>query len=91
MMEAGLKNRLVHFPKESLKSAAGAVVPTFLTTKLVGSFASIAWNLVKITTGQKRAILPLLGSAAKAGLFSFLKKKIPAANGTKATIESTHG
>jgi len=74
--EMELKNRFSRFPEEGLKSAASMILPTFLTSKLTGATLSAVWSLIRIVTGHKKAILPLIGSAAKAGILTFIKKRI---------------
>ena len=80
MSEAALKERLSRLPKEGLKSASSMVVPAFLTTKFTGATLSAAWNLTKLMIGKKKAVLPMLSSVAKAGLFLLIKKKRAAAS-----------
>lgn len=74
--EIELENRFNRLPKEGLKSAVSMIVPGFISTKLTGITLSAAWSLIRIVTGNKKAIFPLIGTAAKAGIFSFLKKKV---------------
>ena len=76
--EAALKIRLKRLPKESLKSATTMAAPAYLTAKMAGASTSAAWNLLKLVLGRKKAIFPLIGSVAKAGIFSMLKKRVQA-------------
>lgn len=74
--EMELKSRFSRLPQEGLKSVVSMILPTFLTTKLTGASLSAVWSLARIVAGHKKAIFPLLGSAAKAGIFSFIKKRL---------------
>lgn len=74
--ETELKSRFGRLPEEGLKSAVSMLVPGFISAKLTGISLSAAWSFIRIITGHKKAIFPLLGSAAKVGLFAFLKKKV---------------
>jgi len=76
VQEMELKSRFSRFPEEGLKSAASMILPTFLTTKLTGATLSAVWSFVRIVTGHKKAIFPLIGSAAKAGILSFIKNRL---------------
>jgi hypothetical protein len=74
--EMELKSRFARLPQEGVKSAISMILPGFLTSKLAGASLSAVWSLARIVTGHKKAIFPLIGSAAKAGIFSFIKKRV---------------
>ncbi len=75
--ELELKDRFNKLPQEGFKSALSMLLPSFLSARFTGATLAAAWNLGRVVTGHPKAIIPLLGAAAKAGLFSFFKNKIP--------------
>lgn len=77
MRELEIKGRFDRLPQEGFKSVLAMLLPSFLSAKFTGATLSAAWNMVRVATGHRKSIVPLIGSAAKAGLFSFIKSKIP--------------
>lgn len=75
--EKDLKERLHALPKQSLKAATAAVVPSFLAKKVTGSSFNILTGAVRLLfsrRNKKEGIkTDMLSSAKKLGVFSLLR------------------
>jgi hypothetical protein len=76
VQESELRDRVKQVPGELLAAGANAIVPRFLAGKITGTAIHFGKNLVnklfaKKEDGQEGS--PLLGAAAKMGLFALLK------------------
>ncbi|MBS1565687.1 MAG: hypothetical protein JST39_14960 [Bacteroidetes bacterium] len=76
MQEKELRGRVKQVPGELLAAGANAIVPHFLSGKITDSAIGFGRNLVNKIFSKKEdgsAGSPLLGAAAKMGLFALLR------------------
>lgn len=74
--EIELKTMTEKLPPEVIKYTAALVLPGFFTTKVASASIAGVWNIVKLATGQKKAIFPLITSLVKTILLVFVKNKL---------------